>query len=289
MDWDVPGGASLCCRFPVSLLALAERLFVTGLLGMWCCGCLVVPIHHAKEMKSLSADPAPKQVDLTFIKLGETSRNEVVQHLGWIDTGASGKNFFVGRWAENSWALLWGAASYPAVNGGYNQVWNTHNVIIDFDEKSVVVGVEQFKDKYIIDNLAQRISQAQEAKLDLSVPIKVPVQNSCFDDANGYPGDLILSSDELEFLESVTNKHGKQGHSYKTPATNVTKVTMGFDDPSQPQQICAVLHFRQKTRTGKKMSFRVNLSGTAALIKYVTEYGDWRPADRSAGNGQTRP
>ena len=285
MDWDLPGRATYCLRGPcrVSFLVLAKRLLVAGFLGMWCAGCLVVPVHHAKKMKSLSTDPAPKQLDLTFIKLGETSRDEVTQRLSWIDTGVSGKNFFVGRWAENSWAVLWGAAAYYSANGGYNQVWNTHNVIIDFGDESVVTRVEQFKDKYIIANLAQRIRQAQEAKLDLSVPIKVPIRNSCFNDVNGYPGNFILSRDELEFLESPTDKNGKQKHSYKTPAENVTGITMGFDDPSQPQQICAVLHFRQKTRAGKKMSFRVDLVGTVSLVKYVTEYGDWQPADRPAG------
>ena len=161
-------------------------------------------------------------------------------------------------------------------------------MIIDFDDKSIVTGVEQFKDKYVVANLPQRIWRAPESTLDLSVPIKIPIQYSCFNDNfNPDPGDLILSRDELQFLESSPDKNAK--HSYKTPAGNVTQITMGAADPSQPQHICAILHFRQKTRIGKEMSFRVDLAGTAALIKYVTEYGYWRPTDRSPGEGQIQP
>ena len=81
---------------------LAKRLLLMGLVGLWCCGCIAVPIHHAKKMRSGSTDTPPNQVDLTFIKVGETSHDEVSKRLSWIDAGVDAKAFFAGRWAENS-------------------------------------------------------------------------------------------------------------------------------------------------------------------------------------------
>src|SRR6516162_2898831 len=261
-------------REEVPSFVLVKHLVVTGIFGIWCSGCLAVPIHHAKNMRSITADAAPPQVDLTFVKFGETSRDEVTKRLSWIDAGVTGKNFFVGRWAENNWDIVWGGASYPYMGGGSYEIWKTHNVIIDFDDQSWVIGVTQFADKNIIATLSSRLRQASEPTLDLTVAIKIPIEYLCLTDINNpsHIGDLMLSSDELKFLESPRgDKKGK--YSYKTPAKNMTHITMGYSDPSQPQQICAILHFRLKTQVGKQMSVRVDLAGTAVLIKYLAEYG----------------
>jgi hypothetical protein len=251
--------------------ALAKRLVLTGILGIWCAGCIAVPIHHATKIRSSSIDAPPKQVDLTFIKVGETSHDEVLKRLSWIDAGIDGKSFFAGRWAENSWGVAWGGASYPYAGGGYNEIWKTHNVIIDFDDHSLVKGVTYLADKNIVSILSPRLKQASELTLDLTVPIRISIQYLRSSNSEAHPGDLILSQDDLEFLESLDgNKKGK--YSYETSRQNVTHITMSASDPSQPQQICVILHFKQKTRVGKQMSIRVTLAETAMLLKYLTEY-----------------
>ena len=250
---------------------LAKRLLLMGLVGLWCCGCIAVQIHHAKKMRSGSTDTPPKQVDLTFIKVGETSHDEVSKRLSWIDAGVDAKAFFAGRWAENNWGVAWGAASFPYTAGGYNEIWKTHNVIIDFDDQSLVKGVTHFADKGIIAILSTRLKQASEPTLDRTLPIKMSIEYLRPMESNkAYLGDLTLSEDQLEFLESPDgNKKGK--YSYKTAKQNISRITMGMSEPSEPQQICVVLHFKQKTRVGKKMSIRVTLAETAALIKYLAE------------------
>ena len=250
---------------------LAKRLPLMGLVGLWCCGCIAVQIHHAKKMRSGSTDTPPKQVDLTFIKVGETSHDEVSKRLSWIDAGVDAKAFFAGRWAENSWGVAWGAASFPYAGGGYNEIWKTHNVIIDFDDQSLVKGVTHFADKGIIAILSTRLNQASEPTLDRTVPIKMSIEYLRPIESNkAHLGDLILGENELEFLESPDgNKKGK--YSFKTAKQNINHITMGMSEPSEPEQICVVLHFKQKTRVGKQMSIRVTLAETAALIKYLAE------------------
>jgi hypothetical protein len=250
--------------------ALAKRALLTSLVGIWCSGCIILPIHHSKNMRSSSIDTPPRQVDLTFIKVGETSHEEVSKRLSWIDAGVDGKTFFAGRWAENSWEVLWGAAAYYYAAGGKNEIWKTHNVIIDFDDQSLVKGVTHFADKNIIAIFSPRLKHASEATLNLTAPIKMSIDYVYDSASKQAPGDLILSEGELEFLEApLGNQKGK--YSYKTSRQNVTHMTMGVSDPSLPQQICVILHFKQKTRVGKQMTIRVTMAETAVLIKYLTK------------------
>jgi len=219
----------------LSSCVLAKRLPLMGLVGLWCCGCIAVQIHHAKKMRSGSTDTPPKQVDLTFIKVGETSHDEVSKRLSWIDAGVDAKAFFAGRWAENSWGVAWGAASFPYAGGGYNEIWKTHNVIIDFDDQSLVKGVTHFADKGIIAILSTRLNQASEPTLDRTVPIKMSIEYLPIESNKAHLGDLILGENELEFLESPDgNKKGK--YSYKTAKQNISRITMGMSEPSEPQQ-----------------------------------------------------
>ena len=144
-------------------------------------------------------------------------------------------------------------------------------MIIDFDDQSLVKGVTHFADKGIIAILSTRLNQASEPTLDRTVPIKMSIEYLRPIESNkAHLGDLILGENELEFLESPDgNKKGK--YSFKTAKQNINHITMGMSEPSEPQQICVVLHFKQKTRVGKKMSIRVTLAETAALIKYLAE------------------
>ena len=250
------------------------------LLAFWCCGCLVIPIHHSKNMRSLSTEAPPKQVDLSFVKVGETSRDQVLQRLGWIDTGLHEQNFFLGRWAENSWGIAWAAGSYYTATGGYNQVWKAHNVVIDFDDQAMVSGIATFPDKELLATLAARLSPASERTLDLSVPITIPILYTRDLGYESHAGNFLLSQEELEFRESP-NGNKKQKYNFKTPPGNVTRVTMGSSDPAQPEQVCAVLHFRQKTAVGKQMTIYTKAADTALLLRYFAQYGSLTQINRN--------
>jgi hypothetical protein len=230
-------------------------------------------------MRSLSAEAPPKQVDLSFVKKGETSRDQVLERLGWIDTGLDEQNFFLGRWAENSWGIAWGAASYYTATGGYNQVWKAHNVVIDFDDKAMVSGLATFPDKELLATLAARMSPASGRMLELSVPNTIPIQYTRDLGHESHAGNLILSLEELEFLESP-NGNKKQKYNYKTPVRSVSDLTMGFSDPAQPEQVCAILHFSRKTPVGKQMTIYAKVADTALLLRYFAEYGSLVQAKR---------
>ncbi len=62
-----------------------------------------------------------EETRLEFIKVGSTTRGEVEQKLGWVDTGIKDDRLFIGRWAESSWGVAWAAGGGYSAAGGCSQ------------------------------------------------------------------------------------------------------------------------------------------------------------------------
>ena len=62
-----------------------------------------------------------EETRLEFIKVGSTTREEVEQKLGWVDTGIKDDRLFIGRWAESSWGVAWAAGGGYSAAGGCSQ------------------------------------------------------------------------------------------------------------------------------------------------------------------------
>ena len=282
------GSVNPSMRMPVrrhNVVAFPRFLFVS-MLCFSCSGCLVVPIHHKTHVRSASSEFPPKEVDLSFIREGSTTRNEVCERLAGINSGIATDNFFIGRWSQNSWNVFWGAAAYPYAQAGSNEVWKAHNVIIDFDENTIVSGFAFFRDRDFITIVSRRLPALPN--IDLTEPVKLTVRY--FHNGDGeHPGTLILSSTQLEFLEDQSGKN-KSKYSFTTPAQNVAELTMDFfSDPSLPEQMSEVLHFKRKTRIGKKMKIRIGLAETATLIEYIASVSQTKgPAQPAQGMPKNR-
>src|SRR5208282_5493224 len=186
------------------------------LLYACCSGCITVPVRVPTKTISVSGETG-KKLDLGFIKAGATTREEIVQKLGWVDTGVKHDNLFVGRWAESSWGVAWAAGGGYSAAGGWNRAWTTHNLVLDFDEKGVVQQSSLVPDKDVIKTLSERISKDPLRSLDLSVPIKAPVEY--IRSGKHFLGTLILSKDDFRFLED-RETGSKVAYDFKTPPEN---------------------------------------------------------------------
>jgi hypothetical protein len=69
--------------------------------------------------KTISVSGATgKKLDLEFIKVGATTREEVGQKLGWVDAGIKDDKLFLGHWADSSWVVAWAAGGGYSAAGG---------------------------------------------------------------------------------------------------------------------------------------------------------------------------
>lgn len=263
--------------FKTSSQIRVVRLTLAALLCVFSVGC-AVPLRAPTKTRSVSGEKAGKKIDLDFIKVGVTGREEVVQKLGWIDTGVKNDRFFLGRWASSSWGVLWAAGGEYAAAGGWNRSWSVHNLLLDFDEKGVVRHVSYVRDKDLLEALSTRAAQDWSGSLNLSTPIEVPVAYVCC--GKQFPGTLTLGRDAFQFLldrETGANEL----YDFKTSPENISQLSVAGPlarDPRpaerwtpHPERLLMTIHFKRKTPVGQKMSVQVDIPAMMTLIKYIAQ------------------
>ncbi len=240
-----------------------------ALLCASCSGC-IVPMRVPTKTISVSGETG-KKLDLEFIKVGATTREDVGLKLGWVDTGIKDDKLFVGRWAESSWGVAWAAGGGYSATGGWNRAWITHNLVLAFDEKGVVQQMSLVPDKDIINTLSERIAEDPGPSLDLSVPIEAPVEY--IRSGKHFLGTLVLSKDDLRFLED-RETGSKVAYDFKTSPGNISHLSLGSwvaSNSAHPENVVVTIHFRQKTAVGSKLAARVDVPTTMILLKYVRQ------------------
>jgi len=251
------------------------RLALTAFVCVHCCGC-IIPIHNAKKTRVPSGLETKSTVDPSFIKVGQTSREEVVEKLGWADTGVKDDRFFICRWSESSWAALWFLGGPGAGEAGWYRPWNDHNLLIEFDEKGVVQRSTYFPDKDFLVTLSSLVAKYPAHTLDLSAPIEVQVLYMGY---RPYFGKLVLGPQSVSFVEDP-GFHAKGKHDFQTTPENLRDVVMiSGEEPSKKreEQVIEVIHFKRHTKVGDKMEIRTNFPTTMILLKYIAQIGSASP------------
>ena len=255
------------------------RLAWIALLCAFFSGCVVVPMRAPTKTRSSSGEVG-KKLDLDFIQVGTTTREEVGQKLAWVDTGVKDDRLFLGRWAESSWGVLWAAGGPPASGaGGWERSWKTHNLLLDFDEIGVVQQVSFVSDEDILRTLSKRVSKDPSRSLDLSAPIEVPVDY--IRSSKHFMGTLILGRDAFVFLEDRETK-SKEAYDFRISPASIGHLSMDHRGPVRiergpvldvvpPGKVVVTIHLKQKTSVGSKMKVRVDLPTTMILIKYIAQ------------------
>jgi hypothetical protein len=235
-----------------------------------CCSACIVPMRVPTKTISISGETG-KKLDLEFIKVGTTAREEVGQKLGWVGTGIKDDELFVGRWAESSWGVAWAAGGGYSAAGGWNRAWTTHNLVVAFDAKGFVQQMSLVSDKDIINTLSEWISKDPSRSLDLSVPIDAPIEY--IRSGKHFLGTLVLSKDDLRFLEDRETP-SKLAYDFKTSPGNISHLSLGSwvsSNSAHPEDVVVTIHFRQKTAVGSKLPARMDLPTMMILLKYIRQ------------------
>jgi hypothetical protein len=133
-------------------------------------GCIgATPLHkHTRTPEGTEI----KDIDLSFLHPGQTTRAEVKEKLKLIDTGYQGDHFFLGRWSSSTWAA-WAVYPDPRFPSTGGRVWKSGNLLVEFDDAGVVKGFEPFNDAKAPRYLAP---VAADTPLQLASPLELPVK-----------------------------------------------------------------------------------------------------------------
>jgi len=234
------------------------------LLALFCAGCIgVTPLP--KRVKTPQG-PELKQVDLSFLKAGQTDRYEVMEKLASLDTRVRSPRYFVGRWSASTWGAWAFACGYISCAGGAGRLWGRSNLLIQFDEDGRVKGYEVFPDHELASHLAA--PAANEPSIDFSQPVELmlpalPPAPPC--------GRIRLTQGWFEYREVCQKKHPRD---FKIEAAKIVAVETPRVGVADAEMTTAVIHFSERVRAGAplhrdRMTVLLNISDLMQLVRFV--------------------
>jgi hypothetical protein len=211
-----------------------------------------------------------KKLDLSFIRAGSTTRAEVREKLRAIDTGYQGDRYFLGRWSSSTWGgwmILPGGTCCGSVGSG-GRVWKTGNLLIEFDDRGTVMGVEPFEDRKAVQVL---VPVAKNTPVLLDPPIEMSV-TYWKNGAVQVPAKIVLSREKLDFEELGEQK---KKHIFSVPVRDLRKmgspITLAGTDPTYAGRRIECARDLRKLGgpRGKYINLQLTTPQLVTLMRYV--------------------
>lgn len=241
----------------------AFTLLCGGFICLLCASCVVAPIPMRKRTIGPTGIEA-KTVDLSFIQVGATSREEVFETLGWIDTGLQNERVFLGRWTGSSHGWVWAVGGGLSGAAGAERVWGEKNLLLEFDQDSIVKEFRVVKDKSLLKELSAWSTLGVFPPLSRPLTIYITHRHGKGGDLPG--ATLTLGEDFVEFEEV-----GGASHNFRISPEKVTRVSRAgpwSQSPRDSKYFFLTIHFEQKTKAGKKILIGLDLPTLTTLVSY---------------------
>jgi hypothetical protein len=206
-------------------------------------------------------------IDLAFLQVGTTRREEVASKLNRIDTGYSSPRMFWGRWSESKWGHWVIIVTPGGAGGNAGRNWRVHNLVVSFDENGVMQSEDLVDGEKDLEN-ELRVQLAKVPALDLSQPVPIKLTPSV--NAGGNP---VCGRMEEMTLTQDAMLMGKLGTVEISPL-NVARISYErFYGSPRSDAICHSLHFAEKTPLRKRIMFCTSAANLATVLRYLQQAG----------------
>lgn len=251
--------------YAIEAIMKKPSMAICVLFCFLCVGCMIIPIptrEHTPAEYCTRGEIEAEAFD--FVRVGSTSREEVLLKLGEPDAVREDERRFLYRWVTVHGYLAWGTY------GGGGDVApigvKRFDLLIEFDDQGVVKRLGDIK------TWAENMEGQKEPPLDLSTPIEIPVIHARFPAlAKLFRGDtaatLILGKDFVEFRES------KPSHNFRISPEKIIllKRYSETDEYWNAGELHYYIRFSEKTEAGKGIHIRVDFFSSLTLLKYLRQ------------------
>lgn len=156
-------------------------------------GCFPLPVRFPTQTTNASS----QKIDLTFLKAGSTTREEVSEKLASIDTGVKQKEFFWGRPRVSKYREILMVGYVPV--GPLDRMWGVENLLVSYDANGVVKTSVVVGDSHLLRELD---SVDSGALLDVSSPVTLESvtywMHKNHKGSHEADGSLVLGAESLE-------------------------------------------------------------------------------------------
>jgi hypothetical protein len=219
--------------------------------GLFAASCVVVPIPTKQRIQSPTAVKG-KPVDVSYIKPGATTRQEVLDKLAWADAGLDRERLFLARWGSSHLIVLWAVGGGYSAAGGAPTIWNRRNLLVEFDAKGVVETFRPVRDEDLPQELSTWLTQVQEPPLDLSKPVTIMVMV-----VQAYPLELTLGQDFFGVRD------------VRIAPREITGIKCHSAD--DPAYVWLEILFAKGSAAGKNLSFHMRTWDLLTFLKYLQQ------------------
>jgi len=256
-------------RLRLPTVALAAALLCA--LAVAC----IAPMRIPTRTRSVSGTEQKGKVELDFLQVATTTREEVEAKLGWLDAGVKGERLFVARWAESGWGVGYavgggGPGAAPAGEIGGGRLWGIHTLLVEFDESGVVTSSQVVSEDSLAKALSAWAAKSAGGEVDLYVPVRLTIYHRHFSDGAFPEAQLTLTHETLQFEET-----GEGKHNFVLPSQKLGRLAyvsyFARGVPDEPGVINHTLHLRERTKAGKKLTFRSDVPTLVTLVKYLAQ------------------
>jgi len=244
-------------------------------LAVYCAACLIcsgciAPIPMTKRTSGPTGKAEKRKIDLTFVQPGITTQEEVVQKLGWVDSGIKEDRLFVARWASSGSGWLWfvpGDCTPWCDDNQLSRDWTVHNLIVDFDEAGRFIRSRDVPSTELAASLEDWIARGPSKRAELPTSVEL----------NAYHlrprspiamAKLMLSADSFRYQDLR-----RPEKSFRIRAAAIKGIASEGDDSagsgSSLAQVTVSIVFREKTPAGEHITLKVLPTDLLTLIKYV--------------------
>ena len=236
------------------------------------CGCAGAIRMPVRASGPTGTTLAKNDVDLSFLQVGITHREEVDNHLAAVDTAYANPRLFWGRWSESRWGYWWvvGMPCNNCMAGDAKRKWHVQNLLVVFDENGVIAKRRAISEDNILwMALHAYMLETPPSPLNMTEPIRLSLLGT-------HPQAILLSPDNMEF-ESGPDK--KKANVQISPL-KLTRFSHGrpHDKKTSAEITCHALEFSEKTVYGKKIKFCASADQIGILFEYLQQVG---PAEMS--------
>jgi hypothetical protein len=199
----IPGKEShsivLHTRFVPSLV------FFLVLFCSFLTACVPIPMKVVTRVRPVSGEELRAEPDTSVIKVGVTTRSEILQSFAAFDTGWKGERLFLGRWLRSAFS-----ANVADEN---QRVWGGRNLLVEFNEKGTVLRYQVLNDQKFLDELPrvlstdERIPELKYSASGAEIAIDNTTGKQFLDLPCGSiysPGNCDVAPEQVERLSAVT-------------------------------------------------------------------------------------
>jgi hypothetical protein len=215
------------------------------------------------NIRGLPAKEAPADRSL-FIE-GKTTRAEVLQQMARWGVDLDSERIFWMRWFSTS-SDMSTQSDLEALTSGAKRgkSWSRQkyrNLLVEFDERGVVVGVRKVKDKDIVRELVDWARRSGYRPADPSLT-SGNSYSAWTKGNNRRIGSISVDADSIRIWDSPWRKR------FRVSLYEIK----GLEFRSEPEGLCFVLKLKNKTAWGDEIYFKLNKSETIRVLVYLAEH-----------------